>query len=253
MILRAAGSWITAAARMIQHVDDLLRRAGRRDQAVPGGGVEARMAELVDRGNTRQERAAPDGRDRERAQPAGPDVVRHQGGRRKHHLHMAADDVLQRRPRLLVGDMDEICLGLDLEQLAGEMGGAAVAGRREGHEAGLRLGELDQLLPARCAGRAGCTTRTLACVPSSVIGAKSNCGSKPMLLLARGVGGQNAGVAHEQRVAVGRGLRGLFGGDDAAGAGAVLDHQRLTQNREPACCSAPGRSRRSGRPGRARR
>ena len=85
------------------------------------------VAEFVDRGDTRQERAAPDGRDRECAQPAGPYVIGHQGGRRKHHLHMAADDVLQRRPRLLVWDMDEVRLGLDLEQLAGEMGRAAVA------------------------------------------------------------------------------------------------------------------------------
>jgi len=51
------------------------------------------------------------------------------------------------------------------------------------------------------------------------------------VLPARGVGGQNAGIAHEQGVAVGRRLRGLFRGDDAAGAGAVLDHQRLTENR----------------------
>ena len=65
--------------------------------------------------------------------------------RRKHDLDVAADHVLQRRPRLLVGDMDEVRLGLGLEQFAGKMRGAAVAGRREGDEARLRPGELDQL------------------------------------------------------------------------------------------------------------
>src|SRR4051794_40215054 len=112
---------------MVQHIDDLPGRARRCDETVPGGCVEARVAEFVDRGNTREERAAPDGRDRERAQPAGPDVSGRPSGRQKRRLRMAADDGLPRRAWLLVGDMDEVRLGLDPEQLAGEMGGAAVA------------------------------------------------------------------------------------------------------------------------------
>jgi hypothetical protein len=35
------------------------------------------------------------------AHPSGPDVARHEGGRCKHDLHVAADDILQRRPGFL--------------------------------------------------------------------------------------------------------------------------------------------------------
>ena len=43
--------------------------------------------------------------------------------------------------------------------------------------AGLRLGERDQLRSCECAGTDGLTTRMLACVPISVTGMKSLCGS----------------------------------------------------------------------------
>ena len=50
------------------------------------------------------------------------------------------------------------------------------------------------------------------------------------LLVERGVGGEDAVVAHQQRVAVGRRARDLLGGDVAAGAGPVLDDERLVQD-----------------------
>ena len=70
----------------------------------------------------------------------------------------------------------------------------------------------------------------LAWVPIRVIGDEVLLGVVGELLVERGVGGEDAVVAHQQRVAVGRGMRGLLGGDVAARAGPVLDDERLVQD-----------------------
>ena len=54
------------------------------------------------------------------------------------------------------------------------------------------------------------------------------------LLVERGVDAVRAGGADHQRVAVGRGLRHVLGGDVAAGAGLVFEHQRVRRGPSPA-------------------
>ena len=49
------------------------------------------------------------------------------------------------------------------------------------------------------------------------------------LLVQADVGREDAAVAEQQRVAVGRGPRDVFAGDVAAGAGTVVDHQPLAE------------------------
>jgi hypothetical protein len=77
-----------------------------------------------------------------------------------------------------------------------------------------------------CAGSAGLTTSALACVPISVIGVKSSCGSNPMSF-------RRAGLAARMPVLPisGCGMGDMLAGDIAAGALPALDHQRLTQSR----------------------
>ena len=83
---------------------------------------------------------------------------------------------------------------------------------------------------ACCVGRAGFTTRTLACVPMRVIGEKSRCGSNRMSFPVRDWPREcrccpSAACSRRRR------LRGLLAGDVAAGARPVLDHDRLAQHR----------------------
>ena len=88
------------------------------------------------------------------------------------HLHLAADEVVHRRRRALVGHVHEIDLRLGLEQLAREVRDAAAAGRAEVHLAGILLRILDQLGDA-ATGSDGCTARTSGTRTTSVISATS--------------------------------------------------------------------------------
>src|SRR5262249_56169833 len=73
------------------------------------------------------------------------DLPDRSGDRREHHLHVAGDHVLQRRPGALVWHVHDVDPGLRLEQLAGEVGGRAIAAGGEVDGARLRSGERDQL------------------------------------------------------------------------------------------------------------
>ena len=138
---------------------------------------------------------------------------------------MAADHVLQRGRGALVGHVHDIDLGLGLEQFAGQMRGRAIAGRGEIELAGLRLGERDQLLQR---------FRRHVRIDHQDIGLRADQRDRHEILLrAVGelfvqalVGGEDAVVAHQQRVAVGRRMGDRIGRDIAAGAGPVLDDER---------------------------
>src|SRR6516164_1022666 len=83
--------------------------------------------------------------------------------------------------------------------------------------------------PMDFAGRAGFTTRILACDPIRPIGG-IRFRVEIDLLVERSVGGKDGVVAIEQRVAVGRRVGDGLGCDVAAGARAVIDHERLAED-----------------------
>ena len=63
----------------------------------------------------------------------------------EHELRVAGEQRLQRRRAALVGDVHHVDMRLGLEQLAGEVAGAAVAAGAERQFAGIRFGVGDQL------------------------------------------------------------------------------------------------------------
>ena len=126
--------------------DHVLRRAGRREQAVPRRDVEARQARFGHRRQVGRERRARGGRHRQRLQLAGLDLRRGVGEVVEHELDVAGEQRLRRRRAALVRNVDDVGAGVDLEQLAGEMPGAAVAARTERQLARIGLGVGDELL-----------------------------------------------------------------------------------------------------------
>jgi hypothetical protein len=112
---------------------------------VPGGGIEAFEAELIDGGKLREHRCTLERGDGERAHLPTLDMRHDRGRGRKHHLHVARDHILQRRRRAFVWHVHDIDLGLRLEQLGGEMRGRAMAGGGIVDLAGISLGSSDQL------------------------------------------------------------------------------------------------------------
>ncbi len=128
--------------------------------------------------------------------------------------------------------MHDVDAGRQLEFLPGEMVRSADAGRAEIHLAGIRLGVTDQL-------------RNVARREIEVGGEgerrmrdhrhRSEVSSGIVLEIAihRRAHGQRRG-RYQQRMSVGRRGGDEFGADGAPGAGAVLDHERLSRrSRQP--------------------
>ena len=62
----------------------------------------------------------------------------------EHHLHLAGDQIGERRRAAAVGHVDHVDAGQHLEQFAGHVDRRAVAGRRHVELAGIGLGVGDQ-------------------------------------------------------------------------------------------------------------
>ena len=122
-----------------------------------------------------------------------------------------------------------LILASRLEQFAGEVRRRAVAGRCEIDLARARLGERDQLRH-RVGGHRGIDHQDVGLGADQADRDEILLGVVVQLLVERGVGGEDAVVAHQQRVAVGSGTGDLLGGDVAAGAGPVLDDEGLVQD-----------------------
>ena len=156
---------------------DLGRRLRRRDDREPAGRIEARE-HLGDRRHVRQFRDARRAGDRQRLDLAVADLRQRVGEIVEHHVDMAAEQVGHRRREALVGDVDEIDLGRELEHLAGQMRRGADPGR----------GEADLASPfaeatssfSDDARNFGCATSTSGCEAMIETGAKAS-GSKPSL------------------------------------------------------------------------
>ena len=125
--------------------------------------------------------------------------------------------------------MDDVDLGLGLEQLAGEMRGQAVAGGGKIEFARIGLGERDQLAHG---------FRRQRRVDHQDIGLRSDQADRGKIrfrveidfLVERRVGGEDGVVAVEQRVAVGRRMGDGLRCDVAAGPRPVIDDERLAED-----------------------
>src|SRR5262245_44615093 len=147
-------------------------------------------------------------------------------------VHLTGDDAGDRFGGALVGDVDEVGSGLQFEQFRGEGGQVAVAHGAEVELAGTSLGIGDELLDV-LRGEVGCDHEHLIALGDlrdrrevlyGVVIAKGDRRSHH----------QGAGVAEQQRVAVGLGARDRFGAERAAGAGAILDDHGLPKDRPKA-------------------
>ena len=121
MRLRTSGVSMPARSARLSLVDDRLRRAGRRQQAVVQPGLEARQARLR-RGRHVGQMARPLLRQhRQRLQLAG---LEHAHRRRQHveaERDVAAEQVGGQRPGAAIGDDGDVDAGHRLEQLAGKI------------------------------------------------------------------------------------------------------------------------------------
>src|SRR5436190_1443162 len=126
--------------------DELRGHLRRGDRADPITELEARVAELCERRHLRQQSRTGAACDRERLQPAGPDQRQRGDQSIEHQRHLAADDILQRRRRALVGDMQQVDPGALVEHESGVVRHGARAIRGIAELAGICLCERDQLL-----------------------------------------------------------------------------------------------------------
>ena len=109
-------------------VDDLLRRAGRRQQAVMQHGFESGHAGFVEGRHVRQQRKALGAGDRDGAQLAGLDIAERRRQHAERHRHVTAEQIGHQRRRAFVGNDGNVDGGLRLEMFGGHV--AAGAERR---------------------------------------------------------------------------------------------------------------------------
>ena len=147
----------------------------------------------------------------------------------KHHAHLAADHVVERRTRTLVGDVGDLHPHLRVEQLACQVLRCAVARRGEAQRRFGLLGQRDQFLDAldaqvRMDFKHQRERRDLH--DRRQIGHRV----EGHAFVERGVHRHRAAGRQQQGVAVGRGLLGDFGAAQvAAGAPFVVHHHGHAQ------------------------
>ncbi len=218
---------------LLDAVDDLGRRPGRREQAEPRARLESLdRPGFGDRRHVGQRRAALAAGHRERDQLAALDLRQRRRQVVEHQVHRAADQVEQRRPRAAVREVDHVGAGHRLEELARQVDRGAVAARRhvELARVGARVGDQRAHVGDAVGGRlrrvhdedvrhAG-DERDRREVLDRVVG---------HLRIQRRIDRLRADRSHQQRVAVGRRLGDEIGAQVAAGAGLVLDDEALAE------------------------
>src|SRR5687767_6182024 len=125
--------------------DDLLRQLRRPDHAAPGVRLVARHS-LGDRRKIRELRRALRRGDAEAAHPAGFDVGPDRRNVVEHHLDIAGHEVVDCLRAALVGHVDDVGPGHELEELSAQVPGGAVARRAVGELARVLLRVGDELL-----------------------------------------------------------------------------------------------------------
>ena len=172
-----------------------------------------------------------------------------EAARREHELHLAARRDRRPRPPPLYGMWTIIDARQCLEQLSGEMAGRARSGRCVVELAGFRLRERDELArPISPAPPGSRRARSAAC-PRARPSRNPAADRTGSFSYSAGFGREDAVVAEEPRVAVGRRARRDLRRDIAAGAAAVVDddllaeprHERRRREARRRVARAPGR------------
>ncbi len=220
----------------VQPLHDRLRRAGRREQAVPAHHLIPGKPGFIDRRHLGQQRGTRARAHRERAHFSLAHK-RDRGDRRvEEHRHLAAQQGGLRGRSAAVGHVGQLDPGHGTEQLRPKVPKAATADGSEGQALAARQGDELRHAPGCQPGwyqdhernrRHHGDRREVA---HRIIG--------KLRLEARI--DRMAREHHQQRVAVGTGAGDRFGADDAARARTVLDHHGLTQPLGQACCHDAG-------------
>ena len=226
--MRHAGIFQRFDDRALQRADDVLRRAGRRDQAMPCRRLEAGKTGFVHGRNVWQDGGALERRHRERAHLAVGEKAHHAGRGGEHHLVVAGDDVLKRRRRALIGHMYDVDMGLRFEQFAGQMRRQAEARGREVELAGIGFGERNKL---------GERMRRHIEIDHQHIGLGADQADRSKIIhrieadlgVEAGIGGEDRVVAQQQRVTVGPRMGHDFAGDIAARSRPIVDDEGLAE------------------------
>ena len=144
--LLVAGLLTILHERFVEVRHDLLRRRGRREDAVPGADVEAGQARFVGGRQLRKQRMALERAHRERFEPARFDERNRGWHGLEHEVRFAAHDCGHRLAAALVRDVDHFGARHQVEELRGHVIEAAAAGGRIAEALGLGFRELDELL-----------------------------------------------------------------------------------------------------------
>src|ERR1041384_5057612 len=210
----------------VQPLDEGRGRRGRDHDAVPGERLEAGHARLGYRGQVGHAGGAPRGGDGQRAELPGLDERNHRRRSGEHELHLARDQVGQGGLRAFVRDVHQVDACHGLEELTRKVCRGPGAGRGVVELSRAFLRKLDQLHDRmdrhlwihhqdvrlhRHQGNGGEILHRV--VAEAAVEAL--------------VRGEDAVVAQEPGVAIGRALRHRLGRDVTAGARTVLDHHLL--------------------------
>ena len=210
----------------VEFGDDLRRRSARRCDRLPGRPVEAWDADFGERRDVRRGGGALRRRHAERAHLARLDQRISRSEIAEHQLNMAGDDVIECGQGSLVRHMGHRDVERGFEQLAHEVMEGAGAARTVAQR--LRLRELDEIgdgvdrqrrVDHEHEGHVA-NERDENEILSRIIG---------QLLVERRIHRHGPAGRHHDGVAIGRALRDLDRGCHRAGAGAVLDHERLAE------------------------
>src|SRR6266571_3934110 len=144
------------------------------------------------------------------------------------HLHLAANEI-SRRLHALVGNLGHRQTGTRSEKRRAKMTGAAGAGRGVAELSGVRPHVLDELLE-RLRGYRDVHGKHI-CAFTKNRDRREILQRIVVHLLYYRYDRDLRGGGPEQRVAVGRGLRYVFGGDCSRSAHAVLNQELLTESR----------------------
>ena len=230
----------------MKQLDDVLRRAGGHEHAVPGFRLVAANAGFRDRRQIRQEGRSLRRGDGEAAQLAGLDLEDARRRGREPDRGLARDQRDDGRAAAFVRDVQHLDAGVVLEELGRELRDAAGARGGMGELAGTRFPERDELLhrPHR-----HCRVHHHHHRRGAKLGHRLEVLGEAVrqVLVERRVDGVRAGD-HEQRVAVRRRVRRDIGADVGAGARPVFDHDlRAEAFRQPVAERAGQRVRAAAR------